>query len=163
MPDLVFKRSSNNNLGGSIDVNSTITELPNDILRKVSNQELLNGLITYKCMYVYNSSVNNYIDVSLLTVVQPTDDGGTLTGNIVDIGLGTSDVNNAEQTISNEKVAPLGVTFSDYENTPGVKTTPLFSLNAGDYKAFWTKRTINPASSNVDEVYLVININGDAV
>ncbi len=134
-PSLSIGGARSTQSGAIIDTsNTTLNNLWDDI----SKVENINGVIDYRCVYVYNNTATSgqiyangaaYISGSALATFAL----GFVAAKNTDAG-----------TIANENTAPSGITFT--APTSGSPLAFLASsniLNPGDYIALWIRRTAN--------------------
>lgn len=152
--DIQLKRAGAQSLGGIIsdtDVSSALHGLFDVVL----GSESLSGAIEYRCIYVKN----NHPTLTLYSAVVFVMENTISTSTNIDIGLGTSATSGEEQTIANEKAAPVGVTFgapADYANG-----YPLGDLAPGQHKAVWIRRTVSANASAYNNDGATIAVQGD--
>lgn len=123
------------------DINVTVTDVVNGLFDDISPVESSVGDAEYRCLYLKN--ISSASDANTARVWVDSDASGA---DSIEIGVGTAGENLTEQLVADEGTAPSGVTFSapaDYAN--GIA---LGDLAAGDYIAFWAKRSV-PADTAV--------------
>lgn len=150
-----------NSIGGArstVDPGGIITSgVLNNLWQDVDATQAQSGSTKYRCIYVRNTNLADTwtspkIWISTLTT---SDD------DEVDIGLGTSAVNGTEQSVANENTAPSGVTFSRPITKAGGLTLAA-TLTAGQHKAVWVKRTVNPGAASESNNFYVLTSEGDS-
>lgn len=109
-----------------------------------SAAEATAGDVEYRCVYLHNANASSSMLTSVVWISANTPN----TSTIIDIGVGTSAVNGAEQTVANESTAPVGVTFSA-PATQGAGLA-LGIIPAGQHRAIWLRRTITAAAGFSD-------------
>lgn len=130
-------------LGGIISA----TAAPAGLFDTIVGAESAAGDVEYRCIYVRNGNATLAMQTAALFIQANTASADTQ----VAVGLGTSAVNVAEQTIANESTAPVGVTFS--EPTTLAAGIALGSIPAGQFRAVWLRRTINVAAAASNDTY----------
>lgn len=141
-PDAALGGARSTDSGAIIPQSATT----NSVFDDVSGAEESAGDIEYRCAYAYNSG-----DVAATSVTLFISSNTTDPDTQVAIGLGTSIVSGTEQTIADEDTAPSGVAFSE----PSTEGTGLGvgTLEAGEHKAFWWRRTIDTgAGASADQI-----------
>lgn len=138
-------------LGGAKSANEVGLAL-HDLWDLVSSAEASVGDTEYRCLYIENTHgtlTAQNVDVFIST---NTPSGDTT----MDIGLGTSAIDGAEQTIGTEDTGPTGVTFS----APSTRGTGLSigDLAPGQHKAIWLRRTITAAALAYDNDQFTLDI-----
>lgn len=138
--DLKTYRSTNN-LGGAITVTQTISGIAGNVFDTFTGAETSAGATFYHCVYVKNThgtltAIGATVHVEAETVHAGID---------VEIALGESAVNVAEQSIVNENTAPSNVTFSDADGIGNALT--IGDIPPGEYKAIWFKVVIAPGTA----------------
>lgn len=127
-------------LGG---VKSSVAASSN-LFDTVESGEAAAGDVEYRCFYVHNANSSLAMQTAKVWINANTPS----TSSELAIGLGTSAVNAAEQTVANEGTAPTGVTFAAAADEAGA--IALGDIPAGQHRAVWVRRTINagaPAGS----------------
>lgn len=133
----------NASLGGIVSA----TVVPTGLFDTITGAESLAGDVEYRCFYVRNANATLALQNAVLFIQANTASADTT----VAIGLGTSSINGAEQTVANESTAPAGVTFSE-PATVGTGIA-LGSIPATQHKAVWIRRTINAAAAASNDTY----------
>lgn len=117
------------------------TPASSDIFDDVSASESAAGSVEYRCIYVHN----NHGSLALSNAVAWVPSNTPSPSTAIEIGLGTSAANGAEQTIANEKVAPSGIMFvAGVNKADGVA---LGDIPAGQHRAIWLRRTVDAGAS----------------
>ena len=113
----------------------SITAILENLFNAVTPAQALAGKVSYRCYYLLNSSATQTAINVTLWVKQNTPGEDTM-----HIGLGTSAIDIAEQTIGNELTAPVGINWV----APTTKATGLVigNLAPGSYKSIWQRRTV---------------------
>jgi hypothetical protein len=124
-------------LGGAISA----TAAPAGLFDDVASDEVATGDVEYRCYYIRNGHASlTAIGVKVwLQANTPSAD------TTVDIGLGTSAVSAAEQTVANENTTPAGVTFFAAANEAA--SLAIGDLAPGQTKAVWVRRTVNAGAA----------------
>ena len=130
-------------LGGII----SSTAAPAGLFDTIVGAESAAGDVEYRCFYVRNGNATLALQNPALFIQANTASADTQ----VAVGLGTSAVNVAEQTVANESTAPTGVTFS--EPATLAAGIALGSIPAGQFRAAWLRRTINVAAAASNDTY----------
>ena len=133
--------TGNASLGGVKSANAMSATV--DLLfDQTSAAEALAGDIEYRCVYLHNANAADTMTNAVVFIGANT----PLTSTTLDIGVGSAAVNGTEQTILDETVAPLSVTFS----APSTAATGLALGNIpfGQHKAIWLRRTVTAASGS---------------
>lgn len=131
----------NASLGGIKSANAMSASV-DQLFDQVSPAEALAGDIEYRCVYLHNANATDTMTNAVVFMSANT----PLTSTTVDIGVGSSAVNGTEQTIVDETVAPVGVTFSA-PTTAGAGLA-LGNIPAGQHRAFWVRFTTTAASGS---------------
>lgn len=142
----------NLSLGGIISA----TAVPAGLFDTIIGAESTAGDVEYRCIYVRNNDASRTYQSAVLFVQANTASADTQ----IAVGVGSSAVNVAEQTVANESTAPTGVTFSE----PATLGTgiALGSIPAGQFRAVWLRRTINVAAAASNDTYN-LRTTGDSV
>lgn len=151
--DLKYYQSlDNDSLGG--DISGDVVPVGLDLFYDAIPQgEAISGSVSYRCIYVKNESPDALVAANIyvhgLTPSPSTH---------IELGLGTAGTNLAEQSISGEEIAPIGVIFT----TP-VQANPLAlpSLTSGDYHAVWMKRVTDANAVGALNDNVVLGFSGD--
>lgn len=133
--------TGNASLGGVKSANA-MSATVDQLFDATSAAEALAGDVEYRCVYLHNANVTDTMTNALVFVSANT----PLTSTTLDIGVGTAAVNGTEQTVVDETVAPVGVTFSA-PTTAGAGLA-LGTIAAGQHKAIWLRRTVTAASAS---------------
>ncbi len=143
--DIKFRLSggaSNTDPMLSLGGNKSSTEVVGStIFDSVSGAESAAGDVEYRCVYIHNAHATLSLTGAVAWLPANTPSSTTT----VDIAVGTSAVNGAEQTVADETGAPTGVTF-----TPAASQgagVALGDIPAGQHRALWIRRTINAGSA----------------
>jgi hypothetical protein len=141
-------------LGGAASSTEIVDATSDNLFDDVSGAEATAGDVEYRGFYVKNGHAtlalsNTKIYISSLTSSASTE---------FDIGLATEATNTTMATIANESTAPSGVTFSrptDYTGGLAIGT-----LNAGDRKGVWIRRTVTAGASPASDAG-TLKVEGD--
>lgn len=133
--------SGNASLGGVKSANAMSASI-DQLFDQTSAAEALAGDVEYRCVYLHNANAADTMTNALVFIGANT----PLSSTTLDIGVGTAAVNGTEQTVLDETVAPVGVTFS----APSTAATGLAlgTIPAGQHKAIWLRRTVTAASAS---------------
>ncbi len=142
-------------LGGAIAAGEITDASLHNLFDIVQSSEASAGRTEYRCFYVKNNhgsltlqSAKIYVD----TVTPSTDTDCQL-------ALGSSAVNGVEQTIADEISAPTGVSFS---TAVGVgNALSIGDIPAGEHKAIWVMRVVDPGASAYNTDSVIIRAAGD--
>ena len=124
-------------LGGA----KSSTEAGSNLLDPVSSAEALAGGIEYRCYYVHNAHATLTLENAVAWIQANTPSADTT----LDIGVGTSAVNDTEQTVANENTAPTGITFVAAVNEAG--SVALGNIPPSQHGAVWVRRTVNAGAA----------------
>lgn len=152
-----YLSSSTNSLGGAINLSAPITDnTTGNIFDAVTGTEASNGETEYRCVYVKNISTRSTMANAKIWLETQS----SSPYSVISIGLGTSAIGGAEQTIANEEAVPSGVTFQE---TTGVASALSIgsTLAYGQHKAIWLKRVISAGSPAYIGDNFVIGFGGD--
>jgi hypothetical protein len=148
--DIQFRLSggaSNTLPGASLGGAKSSTAATSAIFDDVSSAEATAGDVEYRCVYVHNAHTSLTLVGAVFWVPANTPSGSTT----VDVGLGTSAVNGTEQTVADESTAPAGVTFAAAASQgAGIA---LGDIPAGQSRSVWLRRTINPGTAAVNDIF----------
>lgn len=155
--DIIYRLSGG---AGNTDQNASLggvkssTAASASIFDDVSSAEASSGDTEYRCVYVHNNHgaltyLGSKVWIQANTPSADTD---------VAIGLGTSAVNDTEQTVANENTAPSGVVFSAPSSFTGGLS--IGDIPAGQHKAVWIRRTVN-AGATVASDSFTLRVQGD--
>lgn len=141
-------------LGGVISSVDIVDATTDNLFDDVSGAESAAGDVEYRGFYVRNGHAtlalsNTKIYISSLTSSTSTE---------FDLGLAVEATNATMATIANESTAPSSVTFTrptDYTGGLSIGT-----LNAGDYKGVWIRRTVTAGASPTTDTGTV-KVEGD--
>lgn len=143
-----------NSLGGAISSTALADATLQNLFDNAPSSETTSGSTSYRCFYVRNGHATLALQAAKVWIQTQTPSPDTS----VEIGLGTSAVNGTEQTVANENTAPTGVTFSA-PSTEGAALS-IGDIPAGQHKAVWIKRIINPGSAAYNDSTL-LRLKGD--
>jgi hypothetical protein len=153
--------SANNNpdnsLGGAISSVSIVNASFENMFDSISNAEATVGDIEYRCFYVRNDNETDELTSPVIWIASNT----VSSNDEIDIGLGTSAVNGTEQIVGSESTAPAGVTFS--HPTSLATGLALGTLDAGDHKAFWIRRTVSVSAAQFENNSFTLAVEGATV
>jgi hypothetical protein len=130
--DLEFRKTTNN-LGG--DINAAITD-GSDIFDTFTGDETTAGTTEYACIYFYNDSALLASNARVHIESETAHAGVNFS-----VGLGTSAINEQEQTIANKNAAPNTVTFIEASDL--ASAINLGDIPAGEHKAIWLRGVID--------------------
>lgn len=133
----------NASLGGVISAN----DAPASLFDNVSSAEALTGDVEYRCFYLRNTN-GTLTALGLRVWIQANTPAADTQ---VAIGLGTAAISAAEQTVANENIAPVGVTFSEPANEGAGLLVGDLAPNA--FKSVWVRRTINPGAAGANDSF----------
>ena len=137
--------AGNSNVNASLGGIKSSTEITDNTLHNafdiVSGQDAQDGDTEYRCFYVHNAHGSLTLYSAKVFISQAS----TGTGDELDIGVGSSAVNDTEQTVADENTAPTTVTFS--RPTTYATGLALGDIPAGQHKAFWERRTVNTGAA----------------
>lgn len=139
-------------LGGA---KSSIEVSPAALFDTVSEAESVAGDFEYRCFYVHNA----HPSLTLESVVAWLSANTSYAKSDLAIGVGTSAVGGAEQTVANEGAAPAGVAFIAAATVgAGVSAG---NLAPGAHRALWLRRAITagaaPTTATTDSAELRID------
>lgn len=145
----------NASLGGIISTTELVDATLNNMFDVVSGAESAAGDVEYRCYYVKNTHATLTWQAAKAWISANT----PAAGSAIEIGLGTSAIGVAEQSVANESTAPVGVTF-------GTAVDEANAFVIGDmvpagYKAIWVKRTISVAAAAYNNDSVVATHKGD--
>lgn len=144
--DIQFRLSggaSNSVPAASIGGAKSSVSAPTGLFADVPSSEAAAGSVDYRCVYVHNANATLTLLGALGWMAANTPSATTT----IDVGVGTSVVNGTEQTITDQTVAPSGVTFSPAA-TQGAGVA-LGDIPAGQSRAVWLRRTVSPGTAAV--------------
>ena len=147
----------NASLGGVISANDIGATL-HALFDIVSSSEASVGDVEYRCIYIQNNHATITAQNIKAFIQSQTTSGDT----DIAIGLGTSAVDVAEQSVADESTAPIGVTFSAPADDASGLVIP--DLAPGSFKAIWIRRTVNAAAAafNSDTATLRVAVDTSA-
>lgn len=148
-PEEIKFYQSTNKLGGPI----TATEVPNDlhaIFDIVDDTGSEGGETNYRCIYLKNTNSSLTLKESIIFILSELESDTSQFA----IGLGTSPIGSSEQSIADETIPPIGVTFTELIGE--AEALIIGNLAQGNYKAIWLRRIIavNTEAENADGVTL---------
>lgn len=139
-------------LGG--DISGTVVSSAIDLFYNgVPDTEAVVGSTKYRCFYVKNESLDILAAANVyISGVTPSP------STHVELGLGTAGINLAEQSITSEDIAPIGVSFVGY-----TQESPLAigDMNPDDYHAIWMKRVVAAEAVGVTTDSVTLGFAGD--
>jgi len=146
---------STNNLGGAFVATEIVDNVLHNLFDVVESSEAEVGAVNYRCIYLKNTNLSLVLANALVYIQSDTPYAKSTLG----IGLGTSAINDTEQTIIDETTAPIGVTFNEAVGSE-------FGLLIGDLpanttKALWLRRTIAADSNATTDDTCSIGLQGD--
>lgn len=138
-------------VGGGLVVTDTLNNDMNDI----TGDEASAGIIIYHGYYYKNNHGSLTYITPVIWISSQTTSGTT------DIAIAIADEakNIAIETVATETTAPVGPTFSAPANKGA--GLALGSLNAGDYRGWWARYTVNAGTTAILDAY-TIAIEGDS-
>lgn len=153
--DISYKESlDTDSLGGGISTNVVPTGL-NLFYGDVDLAESTTGSTAYRCVYIENTSatetsLSTEIFISIRTPSPST---------YCELGLGSSGLNGTEQSITDESIAPVGVTFFP---TSDAQPLALGPLGPGEFYPVWIQRNVLPNAVGAanDNVIIAVKANG---
>lgn len=136
-------------LGGVIS--STVAG--SNLFDGLSDAQIAAGRVDYRCVYLKNGHATlEWLDV-VVWIRKNTPRSDTS----FEVGLGTSDVGDTEQTIANATTAPSGVTFDDAPDfANGLEVGVLYP---GETVAIWLKRTVDAGAEKSTD-FMVLRSSG---
>lgn len=140
-------------LGGAISALVVPTGL-NLFYSDVDQQEAESGSTAYRCMYIENTNTTDTLTNAKIFVAVPTPSPSTY----VELGLGSSGKNGVEQTISDESIAPVGVTFFPTSN---VQPLTIGDLGPGEFYPIWIQRNVLPNAVGAANDNVIFAVQGD--
>lgn len=151
----------NASLGGLKSTTEVADAVLQNLFANVPSAEAAAGSVKYRCIYIENT---NGVD-SLLGAVLYIHGLTASPDTEIDIGLDSNGKNATAATIANEDQAPAGVTFSR-PTTPGAGldlTGVDAGLQAGDFYAFWIRRTVDAGAASAALDNTILRTQGDTV
>lgn len=139
--------ASNSSAAASLGGAKSSADAPTAIFDDVSSAEAAAGDTEYRCVYVHNAHASLTLTGAQLWIPANTPS----TSTTIDVGLGSSAVNGAEQTIVNESTAPASVAFSAAANQAAA--IALGDIPAGQSRAVWVRRTITAGAAAVADTF----------
>jgi hypothetical protein len=140
-------------LGGDISATPVSSAL-NFFYDAVEDTEAKVGSVAYRCLYVKNESLD------ILAAANVYIHGITPSPSThVELGIGTSGMNLAEQSITAEEIAPIGVVFTT--PTEGGPLPIGSDMNPDDYHAVWMKRVVQAEAVGTSNDNVVLGFSGD--
>lgn len=137
--DIQIRGSGVNDLGGAIS--GALSSGFDAVLPAESNA----GSVEYRCFYVRNGHASLTLTAAKMWLSANTPSASTT----IAIGLGTSAVGAAEQSIANETTAPAGVTFVAAASEAAALV--LGDLPAGQARAVWERRTVTAGAAALNQ------------
>lgn len=146
--EIVYRLSggaANSNANASIGGAKSSTVVPAALFDDVTSAESAAGDTEYRCIYVHNANGALTMQNAVLWITANT------TANRIAVGVGSSAINDTEQTVADENTAPTGVTFSQ-PTTKGAAIA-LGNIPPGQHRAVWMRRAITAASAASNDTY----------
>ena len=104
--------------------------------------EAVAGDVEYRCVYLHNANSVDTMFAARAWISAQT----PLAGTVLAMGLGSSAVNGTEQTVVDESIVPVGVTFS--EPASFAAGLVIGDIPLGQHKALWLRRTVTAGSGS---------------
>lgn len=142
-------------LGGARNDAQIAASSLHNLFDVVSSAETAAGDTEYRCFYVRNANGSLTLQSAKVWIESQTLSVDTTAA----IAVGTAVVNGVEQTVANESVAPVGVSWTELEGEGNALN--LGDIPAGQHKAVWIRRTVNVGASAYTNDGLVIRVQGD--
>ncbi|MFT3758442.1 hypothetical protein [Thauera sp.] len=151
-PDIIYRLSGgaanadpNASLGGA----KSGTAMPLSIFDDVPSVEAVAGHVEYRCIYIHNA----HATLTMLGTRAWMQENTPSPTTTFDLGVGTSAAGATEQTIADEKTAPVDVAFvvsSDYST--GIV---LGDILPGEHRAIWIRRTVGAGTTVILDTALI--------
>ena len=141
----------NLSLGGSPS-NTPVSGVLNSLFSDVTSEQASNGLVDYRCFYVYNESETAYLYNATAYIQSQTNSGST-----VQIGVSVNPIDTVAPLIPTENTPPTGVYF--FDSGPSNKIT-LGTLGPGQKVPVWLKRTTPAGTDFKESDSFVLKISG---
>jgi len=121
----------------------------------VTSAQSAAGSVEFRCLYVHNNNATLIYQNAVIWIQANTPSADTT----LDIGIGTSAINGIEAATATEVTVPTGVTFS----APAAFAAGLVlgSLPAGQHRAVWVRRTVNPGAAAINSDTYTLRVQGD--
>lgn len=148
----------NASLGGAMSTKAggvITTEQLNNIFDLVTGDETKAGDTEYRCIFVKNKHATLTWFSAVLWITQDADSADDATA----IALSAKKVNEAAETIENESTAPSGLSFT--APTEKSKGLAIGDIPAGQFKAFWIRRTITAGAAPKDKDTFKVKVEGE--
>ncbi|MEJ1353103.1 MAG: hypothetical protein RPU39_00240 [Candidatus Sedimenticola sp. (ex Thyasira tokunagai)] len=137
-------------LGGAISATLLGAGLHN-LFDLVDGDEAAAGDVEYRCLYVKNDGASTAFGTKVFISADTVS-----TASDCKIGLGSSAINGVEQTVADEDTAPVGVTQVDADGEGAALV--IGDIPAGEHKAVWVERTIDPVAPAKDNDTMSIRV-----
>jgi hypothetical protein len=149
--DLEFRKTASN-LGGAITAN---VSNGSDIFDTFTGDETTAGVTEYACIYFYNDSELLASNARVHIQSETLHAGVNFT-----VGLGTSAINEQEQTIADKNAAPVGVTFVEAPDL--ASAINLGDIPAGEHKSLWVRGVVDPGTLAKNSYTIATQITTDS-
>jgi hypothetical protein len=128
----------------------------NNLFDDVTGDEGAAGDVEYRCIYIHNENGNSLTLSNTMLWIQAN---SASANSVVDIALGGEGTGGTAEAPGDEDTAPAGETFSH----PGTKVAGLAlgSLDDGEFRPVWLRRTITPGASASNSDGPTIRVEGD--
>lgn len=128
--DIQLRRAGATGLGGAISADAAPS------FNEVLPDESIIGSTKYRCLYVLNNHASLTLTGAKIWLSGNTPSPST----DIAIGIGSSAIGAIEQSIADETIAPVGVTFSAAASEAAALT--LGDLTPGQSRAVWERRVV---------------------
>lgn len=147
----------NASLGGAESTTEIISANNNNLFAAVSQQNAINGLIVYRCLFIHAPTPGaSYTNVGVWIQTQSLS-----TDSAIFLAVAPEGKNLAVETIADETTEPANVIFT--RPTQDYALLPLPDLTSGDYIGLWIKRVIDPAAAGYPNDYVRLAVEGTVV
>lgn len=119
-------------------VNVTVTEVDLGLFPDITEAQALSGLTRYRGLYIKQHV--EYRQLVLPVVLQ-----NSAAGDIIDLGWALQAKNTAMQLLTDDSIAPTGVTFFRGKSDQESRKKEL--ADADDYYGFWIRQTVPPLTT----------------
>jgi len=152
----------NASLGGAISSTEIISGGLNNIFDDVTGDESASGMTDFRCIGVKNNHSTLTLKASKLWILSNT----TSLHDDIEIGV-EKPVSNVVQTVSNEGMAPTGISFSKpttKENGPSItgEGNNTGEIGPGKWVGIWIKRVVQVGAAAKDNNTFELKVEGDS-
>lgn len=151
----------NASLGDQISTTQVSGTALNNLFDDVTGDESAAGDVEYRCVFVHNNHATLAFQNAVVYLSAETAGGAAMalaTDNVAASAVGSASAQ--ADTVANENTAPSAVSAFSAPTTKAAGLS-LGTINAGNVKAFWVRRTVTAATAAANNDGGTIAVAGD--